>query len=97
MKIEGGRPHPAIDGSVTPSVTDRASTPADAAGAAGKDSVALSPDAELFAAASREAQAAPPVREELVAKMQAEIAEHGSLDVDPNQLADLLIDDLIND
>lgn len=97
MKIEGDRQQPAINPSITPGVTDRASTPAETAGAVGKDTVALSPDAELFAAAAREAQAPAPVREALVEKMRAEIAERGSLDVDPNQLADLLIDDLLND
>lgn len=96
MKIEGDRSNPAVDASVTKPLTDQASPAATGAAAAGsKDKVALSPDAELFAAATRAAQTEPAVREELVEKMKTEIAENGGLAVDHQKLADLLIDDLL--
>ena len=96
MKIEGDRHNPAVDTAAATPVTGDAAVPAHStAPAAGKDKVALSHDAELFAAASRAAQAEPAVREELVEKRKNEIADTGGLAVDPGQLADQLIDDLL--
>src|SRR5688500_19181903 len=96
MKIESNRPDPAAVEKATSTPVDKTTTGTTAAPGTSADKVALSDDAELFARATRTATAETPVRQELVAKMKQTIATDGGLDVDPGQLADLMIDDLLD-
>jgi flagellar biosynthesis anti-sigma factor FlgM len=96
MKISGDRLSPAVDSPAAAPVSSDHPPVQTTAPVAGTDTVALSPDAALLAAATRAAQAEPAVREELVEKMRKEIADKGGLSVDPHELADLMIDDLLD-
>ena len=95
MKIESNRPDPAAVEKATTTPIDKTAPGTTAAPAASADKVALSHDAELFAKATKEATAEAPVRQELVDKMKQTIATNGGLDVDPGELADRMIDDLL--
>jgi flagellar biosynthesis anti-sigma factor FlgM len=96
MKIESNRPDPAAVEKATTTPIDKSTTGTTAAPGASADKVALSQDAELFAKASKAATAEPQVRQELVDKMKQTIATNGGLDVDPGELADRMIDDLLD-
>jgi flagellar biosynthesis anti-sigma factor FlgM len=96
MKIESNRPDPAAIDKATTTPIDKTTTGTTAAPGASADKVALSQDAELFAKATKAASAEAPVRQELVDKMKQTIATNGGLDVDPGELADRMIDDLLD-
>jgi flagellar biosynthesis anti-sigma factor FlgM len=96
MKIESNRPDPATVEAAKTTPVDKTTSGPSAAPGTSADKVALSHDAELFAKASKAASADAPVRQELVDKMKQTIATNGGLDVDPGQLADLMIDDLLD-
>lgn len=96
MKIEGNRSNPVADAPATTQVIDRTAPSETPRPGTGADSVALSHDAALLAAATKDAAREAPIRQELVDARKAEIDANGGLSVDAGQLADLLIDDLLD-
>jgi len=103
MKIEGNRPNPAagIDDQLDVNRTAAAKTGDpkrlhDAAGLAGGDTVQVSSGAKLAAAAIDAAQSAPDVRPDKVARGKALLAS-GQLGADSTQLADSLIDKMLEE
>jgi|SRR5690349_3295759 flagellar biosynthesis anti-sigma factor FlgM len=99
MKIENDKPNP-LTGQTDPlgPAAATGSTPASntpSAPPATTDQLTLSAEAQLLNAAADVASADPAVRTELVEKMRALLAD-GKIGTDADQLADSLIDDVLN-
>jgi len=99
MKIENDKPNP-LTGQTDPLDPAGAtgSTPASSATptpTATADQLTLSAEAQLLKAAADAATGEPAVRTELVEKMRALLAD-GKIGTDADQLADSLIDDVLN-
>jgi flagellar biosynthesis anti-sigma factor FlgM len=95
MKIEGNSPNPqALAANRVESVRSDRSGRSDRASQQGDDSVALSADAQLISQAMRAAEGAPAIRHEQVERARQRLAA-GEVGKDLNQLADRLIDHLL--
>jgi len=99
MKIENDKPNP-LTGQADPlsPAAPTGSTPASNTGSAAPattDQLTLSSEAQLLKAAADAATGDPAVRTELVEKMRALLAD-GKIGTDADQLADSLIDDVLN-
>ena len=99
MKIEHDKPNP-LSGQTDPlgPAAPTGSTPASntaSAPPASTDQLTLSAEAQLLKAAADAASSDPAVRTELVEKMRGLLAD-GKIGTDADQLADTLIDDVLN-
>src|SRR5215467_7137478 len=99
MKIENNKPNP-LTGPTDPlgptaSAGSTSASNATSAPAATTDQLTLSAEAQLLRAAADAAAGDPAVRTELVEKMRALLAD-GKIGTDADQLADALIDDVLN-
>lgn len=95
MKIEGQRTDllsQALDrvGQPTPA-TENQTSPTSALNATSGDAVQLSGDAQLMQAAMKAADQAPAIRQDVVEKMRAALA-NGEIGNDAEQLADSMLD-----
>jgi len=98
MKIENDKPNP-LTGQTDPlaPAAPTGSTPASNAAAppATTDQLTLSAEAQLLKAAADAASSDPAMRTDLVEKMRGLLAD-GKIGTDADQLADTLIDDVLN-
>jgi flagellar biosynthesis anti-sigma factor FlgM len=99
MKIENDKPNP-LTGQTDPlaPAAPSGSTPASNAASAPPattDQLTLSAEAQLLKAAADAASSGPAVRTDLVEKMRGLLAD-GQIGTDADQLADTLIDDVLN-
>jgi flagellar biosynthesis anti-sigma factor FlgM len=99
MKIDGNRSTLDTDATTGPDAArkaaDRSVTRSgDRPAAGGADTVELSSDAQLLAAALKQTAGTTPVRTELVEEMKRKLAA-GEIGNDSGRLADRLIDDLL--
>jgi flagellar biosynthesis anti-sigma factor FlgM len=98
MKIENDKPNP-LTGQADPlgpaAPTGSPASNAASAPPATTDQLTLSAEAQLLKSAADAASGDPAVRTELVEKMRALLAD-GKIGTDADQLADSLIDDVLN-
>lgn len=99
MKIEGNRltgDAEAASAADAARKTERsAARSAERGASAGQDTVEVSPDARLLAAALKATADAPPIRTEVVEAMKLKLAA-GEVGADSGRLADRIIDDLLD-
>jgi flagellar biosynthesis anti-sigma factor FlgM len=99
MKIENDKPNPLTGQAdpLAPAAPTGSTAASNAASAlpATTDQLTLSAEAQLLKAAADAASSDPAVRTELVEKMRGLLAD-GKIGTDADQLADTLIDDVLN-
>lgn len=97
MKIEGNPQPTGVDHAARTDLarsdrSERSTT--DRSGAAAGDRVEISPDLRLIESALRAAEASPEIRQDVVQRMR-ELLERGEIGADTRQLAERMIDDLL--
>jgi flagellar biosynthesis anti-sigma factor FlgM len=97
MKIENDKPNPLTGQTdpLAPAATTGSTPASNTVAPATTDQLTLSAEAQLLKAAADAASGDPAVRTDLVEKMRALLAE-GKIGTDADQLADSLIDDVLN-